>query len=313
MIKVILKNTWAAITVLAALGGAVGVFFLPIFTSDDYALTLTLKSAEKLIENKYPDVGLTVAFNGDNVKSLYYTKLQLKNSGKRALTKEYIFEPMTIHVAPPNAILSVTSSNKGISFSPEKATITWNLLNPSETIDLRIYSTAAFELNSKQMIREVTNVNYINEMTNPPTSERIKTLKALWLVFFIVGIYMTADAMSVVGEDRKLQRLLDFINTSLKGDKINKQDFLDNLLSMYSEYYEAVPRLFLEPETLIQEISKVLDDSEEISGRFLEVARREALVQVMHGNLYTLRSINIVFGPLVVGICFVGSITYFFF
>lgn len=311
--RVIFRNIWKTIVVLSSVGGAASFFFLPIFTGDDYALSLTLKKSERLIENNHKDLGLSIAFKGTSIDALFITKLQLKNSGKRALPKDYIVDPVSIKGIKNGSILTVSSLGKGVSYTSEKIEISWILLNPSEVIELTIYSTSPIELKSNQTIREIKNVTYVDEISNPPTTQRITYSKLWWLAFALVGIFMTYSALVLILADKKLQNVSDFINDTLKNENVDKAYFFSRLLDLYSEYFNSVPFLFITPEYLIKEVEKLTGQSDGISGKDSEKIRRIALALIFHGNAYEIRWKGILVGPLMFGVCIVGLVISLFF
>ena len=54
---------------------------------------LYLTEQNKVIENNTGLADLKIIYKNSVVDSLYSTKLLLKNSGKKAITKDFVFEP----------------------------------------------------------------------------------------------------------------------------------------------------------------------------------------------------------------------------
>jgi hypothetical protein len=138
MIKNILKRAWYFIIVLSTIGGVAGLY-QQVSSGSDYSLTLHLKSADKIIENRSGMSDLRVSFNDKEITSLYLTKLQLKNTGKRAFTKDYIFEPLTIASTTPTRLLRADCSNNLQFIKDASVSLRWDLFNPTEVIDCSFF------------------------------------------------------------------------------------------------------------------------------------------------------------------------------
>jgi len=304
MLKVLLKKVWWVVGCCAVIGGAIS--FVQLFTTgDDYGLTIYLKSIEKVIENDSKTPGIRILFNGKEVTSLYLNKIELKNTGKKALTKDFIYEPVTIKADASNVIYQINPPNPFIIFTADKVIIKWDLLNPGEVIDATVFTKKPLKIKTIQQIREITKVEFVDEIANPPTKDRLKSLGILWLLLFVLSIYITLEALLLVKGDVKLGRILNLAESLRTSENVDRKSFLEELARLYDDYYQSVPLLFVKPDELIDIISKKLDQTDKISGHYLEIAREGILEYSMHGNLYFVRSIGIFFGPLLFGFCLI--------
>lgn len=159
----------------------------------------------------------------------------------------------------------------------------------------------------------MTKINYINEITNPPAEKRIKSLGFLWLFIILFSIVITRDAILLVKEDMKLQRIFDLAKSLKTSEDIDKKSFLAELSALYEDYYNAIPWALVTPKELVSSVSEKLSPSESIGGRYLEIARTEIIKYVRYGNLYSIRSMNIFTGPLLFGFCLIRIFIFFIF
>lgn len=302
MFRFVYKNILIVITLLSTVGGAIS--FIQYFArGDDYGLTMYLKSREQVIEVNDQVPRLHVIFNDKKIPSLYVNKIQLQNSGKRALISDFIYEPLTIRTDASNDILQVNTSSTLVTHTAHTISFKWELFNPGEVIEASVFTTKPLEINSTQKIKEITNVNYVDEISNPPTKDRIASLSFIWVLLIFFSIFITRDAILVMKADLKLGPILKLARSLLSSECVDKISFLNELASLYDEYYRSVPNLLLKPEKLIDAISKKIGSVDKISGRDLEVVCEEVRMQVIHGNMYTLRFSGLLIGPLIFGFC----------
>ncbi|MFJ1257146.1 hypothetical protein [Cupriavidus sp. CuC1] len=296
MIKNILTRVWYLVVVISTIGGAAGLY-QQISSSSDYSLTLYLKSADKIIENRSRMSDLRVYFNDKETTSLYLTKIQLKNTGKRALTKDYIFEPITIASTTPTKLLRADCSNNLQSFTDASVTLRWNLFNPTDVVDCSVFSTEPITIRLSHKIKEVAKVEFEDQIANPPTEQRVKTLSIWWLVLFAFSVLIIWDAALLIKADSKGNRVLGHIKSLPDTGSVNKELFFAELRKLYEDYYQSA-KLFVTPDELVKHISSRLPPDEIITGRYLEVARTAAIERVMNANLYFLRGYGIFYGPV---------------
>jgi hypothetical protein len=301
MIKNILKRVWYFIIALSTIGGVAGLY-QQMNSGNDYGLTLYLKSVDKIIENKSRMSDLRVYFNEKETTSLYLTKIQLKNTGKRAFTKDYIFEPLTIASTNLTKFLRVDCNNNLQIYTPENFTLRWDLFNPSDVVDCSIFSTEPFVIKTSHKIKEVAKIDFINEITNPPTEQRLRTLSLWWFILCAFSVVVFWDAVLLVKADIKCSRVIGLIKSLPDTESVNKAHFLEDLRNLYDDYYQSA-KLFVTPDELIEHVSNQLSSDEEISGKNLEVARNAAIEYVMNANLYNIRSLGIFYGPFLLTLC----------
>ncbi|MCY0855749.1 hypothetical protein [Cupriavidus sp. D39] len=295
MIKNILMRVWYFVVIISTIGGVAGLY-QQISSSSDYGLTLFLKSADKIIENKSGVSDIRVYFNDKETTSLYLTKIQLKNTGKRAFTKDYIFEPITIASTTPTKLLRADCSNNLQSFTDASFTLRWNLFNPTEAIDCSVFSTEPLTIRLSNKIKEVAKVEFVDQIANPPAEQRVKTLNIWWLVLIAFSVLVTWDAALLVKADSKCSRVLGLIKSLPETESVNKEVFLDELRKLYEDYYQSA-KLFVTPDQLADHVSSQLQPGDAITGRYLQVARDAAIEYVMNANLYNIRAYGIFYGP----------------
>lgn len=304
MVKKIFKHIYLVISVFATIGGAFS--FYQLSTSvEDFNLSLYLKSSDLVIKNKRKIQGLKVIYNGNDVKSLYASRIELKNTGKRALTKDYIFKPLVVNLGKNNPILHISSNSKMVTYNGGCLTYKWDLLNPDEIISTLVFTEKPVHISTKFKLKEISKIEYINEIQSPPIDKKLHSINIIWLVFIVVSLLMTIDAILLIKQDKKLQVVFDLTKMLKRIESIERREFLDKLLRAYSDYYSSVPFLFVTPSNLIDRVTNVLNGNEIITGRLLEVVRQETINYVRFANLYTTRSYNLIIGPLLFGVCFI--------
>jgi len=311
MFKLIARYIYTLLIFIGVISG-VWSFYSLLATPDDYDLTLYLKSKEKLIENNHSTTGLTMAYNGRQINSLYLTKFQLKNTGKRALTKDFIYEPIQISIGDKNTILKIDPSNKFLSQANNIITIKWDLLNPDQNIDVLIFSTQPIKLNIHQKIKEITRINFIDEIKNPPLTNRFKSINIIWFLLMIFALIITIDGLFLMKNDPKLGKVFAFLRSLPTLKSIQKEDYFEELTILYEDYYDSTPLLFVKPNELKKLISTKITSSETISDFELVRAKQEGINYVRHANLYNIRTLNVFFGLIIFIICFL-AISYLLF
>lgn len=74
-------------------------------------------------------------------ESLYASKFILKNTGSKAITNEFIYEPLTITLGN-GKILKVESKSEHIQQKNNSIVFQWDLLNPNDEIILTTLTTS---------------------------------------------------------------------------------------------------------------------------------------------------------------------------
>lgn len=297
------KNFWLTITFISTVGGAAATYQL-VTSTDEYSLTLYKKNEEKLIERNKSINGLTVAFQGKQLDALYSTEIELGNTGRKALTRDFIFQSVTLTPSSYTEIVQIKPEQKEIKSSGNNVVFTWDLLNPGNKLRATILSTGPIDGKMTHQIREVPKIEYIDEVTTPPRSERLKAVYLAWLIAALTSIALTIDAIGLIRNDAKLQAVFDLPKSLIPGSS-KRADFLNKLLSLYKDYYVSTPRLLVTPKDFEARIVYSISESEIMSDGDIKLAQRETIDQAKHANLYSARSINIVTGPLLFGICVV--------
>lgn len=305
MISFIISRIWTLIAILATVGGVAGIFYLPPFTDDEYALSLTLKSSERIISGRNDVNGLAITYNGQAVPSLHFSKFTLKNDGKRALLKEFVLSPVTVPSGAGNSILAIASAHKAISFTRQDFTVAWDLLNPGEEIDVLVYSTLPVPLYSSQRIREITKLKYNDYVANPPARSRIGGSMIAIIIAAVFGLVLALDGLLLIRRDPQLQKLLDYVNGVPVTGNIDPQLFLQDVSALYANYHQIAHFLFISPEEYSQELKKAIGHTTTLNGgstvKVCDVARSLA----MNGNLYNIRTSSLFSGPLIAIFCLV--------
>ena len=295
--RAFLKFLYRVTTVLATVGGAIALF-QSVFSSQEFQLSLGQLSTTKVIENNSTEPRLSVLFEGSPVKSLYFSRLQVKNSGTRALTDEFIHEPLRIQFGPDSRVLQVRPSIPGVAILGNEVVVRWKLLNPGEVLDFGVFTTGPTNISTHQKIKEITAVRYRDYTLNPMPAERLKSVGILWWALALLSVAMFIDALLVIKQDAKLDKIFRLTKSLLEVSEVDKEAFLNELRSLYEDYYAAMYWLFVKPDELIKAVQMDLTDSPAISGRELEVARQSVIGWVRHANMYSTRVSGVILGPV---------------
>lgn len=312
MIKKVFQHIWTVLSALAIIGGALA-FIQHMLAGDEYNIKISIKSQEKIIENKTGMSDLVVNFKGRRVEKLFATKISLKNTGKRAITKDFVYQPITIEVLKPANILQISSDYTEIFNVENIVTAGFDLINPNESIDFLINSDQLIKIRIGGKIREIQKIEFSDEVSNPSAQVRLYSGGIGWLIGALVFLMLLTDAFFVVRSDAKLSAVFSLVKSLPESGNVDKAEFLKELKRLYEIYYKSGPILFVKPDELIEIVSKKISSSSPIiEGRDIERIRKEVINYASFANLYTIRSTAILWGPVAFGFCFINLLFVFF-
>lgn len=304
MFRKILKHTWASIVVFSTIGGAIS-FLHYFFSKPDYSLTIFLKTTEELVQPQHTS-GLRILYNGKEINSLYVTKIIIQNTGRLALTKNFIYKPLSISIGKDNKLIKIKQTGSGESYAQGgKLHFTWNLLNPSDSARIFIYSTNKPDIKESYKIKEIKKVSIVNEIKNPLIEKRVTGIGVFWLVLLLFSILITIDSLLLILGDVKLQKIFNYTKQASNLKSVNRKEYLDTIQTLYSDYHQSVPLLFISVEELPKLISEKIPSTDILAGKDLHLLCQETINYVRHANLYSIRSINIAVGPILFGFCLI--------
>lgn len=284
------------LVLVSLIGGAISLYAY-ITEKSDYQLVFTIEQQNRIIENDTGLDDLKLIYNGIEVKSLYGTEITLTNTGNKAIAKDFIFKPITIGLQPTNVLVNIIP-NLHVLRSGNSFTLTINLLNPGEQIDFYLLTTKKPTFSLKYKIREIPEIQVWNKIKDPPIEKKFSNINWLWFVLIITSFFLTIDAIFLIKEDPKLSRLFSFIR-GIKDNKIfEKTKTIEQLSQLYGDYSRSLPFVFMDKDRLIQIVSEKIDSIDPTSARDRYILYKVIIDHVRHGNLYSLRSSNIVVGPI---------------
>jgi hypothetical protein len=298
------KPTWQVIGVAATISGALG--FAPLlFGKDDFALTVTVTSREKLIENVSRESGPELSFNGQRIGALYRTTLEVANVGRRAIGRDAIYEPITVSVGADEALLRVKSSDASVSNSPTSIVLRWELLNPGERIEVEALSERPLHLKiAGGRIKDIAGPLVLSDAVARPTAwDRVVSLGA-WLPIVVgVSVLGLIDGLLLLLEDVKLGNVFGAAETSIPtAGSISREDFLSALRRLYEDYYRSAHVLLVKPDSLVQYVRAELPN-EMITAAEVPYIRKAIYMHAVHGNLYNLRGGAFIWAPALLTFC----------
>ena len=303
MIKFLLKHTYTAMSIAATIGGLIGLIQF-VATQDDYGLTLYKKSETNLVQKSNDINGVVITYKGQNVDSIYREAFTLTNTGKKALVKDFIFEPVTLTPKSGAIIIQAHPTQAGLNLEKNKFRITWDLLNPGESISFTLVSTLPLEPRLSGRIKEIPKINYRDELKDPPGKVRMQNISILWTALAIIAIYWVFDSIRLIRQDAKLQSLFNLAKTAAVSS-IGRKEFITIAVELYTEYHQATPRLFVSPQGFSDAISSAIGSSGKMNNDALQVAHKTIIDYARHANLYTLRAYGIILGPMLFAFCLV--------
>ena len=272
----------------------------------EYDLALYLTEQNKVIENNTGLADLKIIYKNSVVDSLYSTKLLLKNSGKKAITKDFVFEPFIVKIQDPNSILLLRSDSQSVKFKNNVITIEFDLLNPGEEISFLLLTSKDPKFNFWYKIKEIKNINFIDYVNNPPAKDRLYSVNIFWFILLLTSIFISLDAVFLLKEDIKLAEIFALIRAIPGDSNFDKQSTLEALSCLYGAYVDALPFVFTSKERLIKSMSSKMDSLDTTNERDRYILYQHAINLVRHGNLYSTRSIGIIAGPILLIICVIS-------
>lgn len=303
MIKFFIKNTYKVFAIAATIGGAFGLI-QSLTTQEEFSLTLTKQSEMNLISKSESTNEITILYNNQKVSSIYRSKFTLENMGKKALTKEFIFTPISLTPKSGTTIIQISPQQPEISFASQNIKITWELLNPGEKISFEIISDKPFSPTVSGRIKEIPKVKYRDELSDPPSKSRIENLSILWLIIAIISILLMVDAIRLIKHDAKLQELLS-LSKNTPANSTGRNEFAAKAIALYTEYFMVAPVLLINPDEFASEIKAAVRGDGKMTNDALKIARQAISVYAIHANLYTIRAYSIIYAPLILGFCLI--------
>ncbi|MEK8088151.1 hypothetical protein [Thermithiobacillus plumbiphilus] len=302
MIKLIIKSTYRIIGITATIGGAIA--FLQLFaTQEEFALSLTKKSESNLVSKSEGANKVTILYNNQKVDAIYRSKFTLENSGKKALTKDFIYNPITLTPNSGARIIQTTSKQSETKVIGQSIMIIWDLLNPGDKISFEVTTSAPFSPTINGRIKEIPKVQYRDELKDPRRKAIIQGLSVFWLVVGSLSILLIIDAVRLLKHDAKLQALLS-LSKNTPENSIERRDFVANAVALYTDYFKSAPA-FLTPNEFSKQISLAISGEGKMTVDALSIASKVIIDYGMHANLYTLRAYAIFYAPLFLGFCLV--------
>ena len=180
------------------------------------------------------------------------------------------------------------------------------MLNPGEEISFLLLTNKDPKFNFSYKIKEIKNISFIDYVNNPPAKDRLYSVNIFWFILLLTSIFIVLDAVFLLKEDIKLSGIFALIK-SIPGDSnFDKQSTLEELSFLYGAYVDALPFVFTSKERLIKSMSSKMDSLDTTNERDRYILYQHAINLVRHGNLYSMRSIGIITGPILLIICVIG-------
>ncbi len=290
----------------SVIGGAFSLY--TYFTEkSDYELVFTIDEQNHIIENNTGLDDLKIIYKDIEVKSLYGTKITLTNTGNKAIAKDLIFDPIIICLQPTNILVNV-KTKLDILRSKNSFTLNIELLNPGEQIDFYLLTTKKAAFSLKYKIREIPKIKVWNKIENPPIEKKFFDINWFWFVFIITSLFLTLDAMFLLKEDQKLERLLSFIRNITNDVSFEKTKTIEKLSQLYGEYSDSLPFVFVDKNYLIKIISEKIDSLDTRTEKDRYILYKFVIDHVQHANMYYLRGTNIFVGPMMFFVALIGIV-----
>lgn len=294
--KKLLTFIYQLLVFLSVIAGAISLY---IFVMDDkeFDLTFSIEERSKIIEKNTPLSELKVLYRDIEVPSLFGTSIQITNTGKKAITKDFVFDPIEVILQQENLLVNV-SSNIPTSSTKNSFKIDFDLINPGESLHFYMLTTIdpVFDINYK--IREIREIKQWDKLKDPPLNERMLEVSVFWPLLFITAFMMLIDSIFLIKEDVKLERLFLMIKGIQHDLSFDKDQVLNKLDALYADYSSSLPFVFISKDLLISEVSKKIDELDTSKERDLYILYKFTNALVRNGNLYNIRSTNIFTAPI---------------
>ncbi len=299
--KKFLTYIYKSLVFLSVVAGVIS-FYGFITEKSDFELIFAIDEQSQIVENNSGLDDLKIVYKNVEVESLFGTKIILTNNGEKAISKDFMFKPLKVSIQPDNVFLNINTSHS-ITSGEQEFTVNIDLLNPNESIEFYILTTKKPILKLDYKIREVSEIVIWNKLTDPPLDQKFFDINWLWFLFLITSLLATIDAIFLVKEDKKLGHIFSLIKNIQFDEEFDKKTMLDEFTTQYSEYSDSLPFTFIDTDFLIKEVSNKIDSLDTSNELDRHILYKFTNSLVRHGNLYDLRSINIVVGPII----FLGS------
>lgn len=281
-------------------------FLAFLFSRDAYSLTLALTKSTRLVPRKIDALHLK-SFGEERKSSfLYISDLNLTNTGRKALTNRSEFKPLAVDIGANNKILRLVSSRPNrVHYKKNTIYYDWHLLNPGEHITATVYSRGPIDVHLTYRIKDIEHIHFVNYLKRPPVESRILSLGYLWAILFALSILITQDSVRLLIADIELGKIFRLARSVLSCPNVNKDEYLNSLFNLYTDYARVAPFLFVSPRRLIKLISEAVPDQPEITEK-TDILRldRATIRYVRYANLYDIRvKVNVLAGPILFGMC----------
>lgn len=306
MLRTFFKYINSTLSVATMIGGVISLFSIAI-AKDEYSLTLYKKSQEELVEKKAALDGLIVLYQGKQIDKLYRSEFLLANTGRKAFTKDFIYQPVALFAENNSSLLSAKIGQVPVVIKQNKLQFTWDLLNPGENLSATIISSGPIGVDASSRVKEITRINFIDEIKNPPNTKRIKSVSLAWGVAALLSIILTIDSLFIIKGDIKLQRVFDYSKNMLP-NTLTPEEFIVGVLNRYKDYYESTPRLLVKPQDFESEVRASILTTKAMDEVDIELATQTIIKYARFGNLYSIRSVGFIFWPVVFGFCIIRVI-----
>jgi hypothetical protein len=295
------------LVLLSVIAGIVSLYSF-ITDKNDYSLLFVIENESKIIENNTNLADLKVIYKDIQVKSLYGTKIKIINNGKKAITSDFVFQPITINIEKNNTIINVVSSALS-NLDKNSFHVDFDLLNPNTSIDMYILTISQPTFNLKYKIKEITEIQQWNKIEDPPLNEKaLGTGTISFFILLIFSILVTIDALLLIKGDVVFGQILRLVKDIQTDTNFNKEKTLQKLFTLYEEYNNITPFLLIEKNFLISEVSKKIEQLDTSKERDRYILYKFTIQLVRKGNLYNIRSSYIVIGPIIFIIACIGII-----
>lgn len=292
---------------LSVIAGIVSLYSF-ITDKNDYSLLFVIENESKIIENNTNLADLKVIYKDIQVKSLYGTKIKIINNGKKAITSDFVFQPITINTEKNNTIINVVSSALS-NLDKNSFHVDFDLLNPNTSIDMYILTISQPTFNLKYKIKEITEIQQWNKIEDPPLNEKaLGTGTISFFILLIFSILVTIDALLLIKGDVVFGQILRLVKDIQTDTNFNKEKTLQKLSTLYEKYNNITPFLLIEKNFLISEVSKKIEQLDTSKERDRYILYKFTNQLVRNGNLYNIRSSYIFIGPIIFIIACIGII-----
>jgi hypothetical protein len=287
------KKIWFFLQNLAALMGVVGGFFAlySYFVGDDYQLSVYQIDSQQVVLANDASKQISLYAEGQKIRVLNAYRYRVHNTGRRALTEEFIFDQLRLTTLNEVDLLAVKPIGNVIEtiLHGNVVSIRFDLLNSNDYLDFIVYGEESLGFKFDFRIKEISDVEHINFHTFKPFFSMLYDVHWFWYLILVFSFVSLIDSKLVLMSDVSFERVLKYIGNIEGRNKVNLVTFLDGLERIYSEHRKSAYCRLMKTEDAMFMIKRNFKHTDANSGKKVSQLHYTSISVVRFANLYDTR------------------------